>query len=144
MASTAGLFDRRLALAGALGVRASPPTPPRMGMESNHVEPVDSMASRCLCRRPRCSMRAKTRRPGPRGPAPERQAVLYARVSSEEQEKEGYSIPAQLKLLRGHAESAKFAVVREFVDVETARKPGRTDFNEMIAFLKRSLACRTI
>ncbi len=26
------------------------------------------------------------------------QAVIYARVSSKEQEKEGYSIPAQLKL----------------------------------------------
>ena len=29
-----------------------------------------------------------------------RQAVVYARVSSKEQEKEGYSIPAQLKLAR--------------------------------------------
>src|SRR4051794_17688750 len=143
MASTAGLFDRRLALAGALGVRASTPTPPRMGMEGNHVEPVDWMASRCGCRRPRCSMSPKSRSPGPRGPAPERQAVLYARVSSEEQEKEGYSIPAQLKLLRGHAASAGPDVVREFVDVETARKPGRAGFGEMLAFLKRSLACRT-
>ena len=29
-----------------------------------------------------------------------RQAVIYARVSSKEQEKEGFSIPAQLKLLK--------------------------------------------
>ena len=29
-----------------------------------------------------------------------RKVVIYARVSSEEQEKEGYSIPAQLKLLK--------------------------------------------
>jgi len=28
-------------------------------------------------------------------------ACIYARVSTEEQEKEGFSIPAQLKLLRG-------------------------------------------
>ena len=28
-----------------------------------------------------------------------REAVIYARVSSKEQEKEGFSIPAQLKLL---------------------------------------------
>jgi DNA invertase Pin-like site-specific DNA recombinase len=27
-------------------------------------------------------------------------AVIYARVSSKDQEREGYSIPAQLKLLR--------------------------------------------
>lgn len=29
-----------------------------------------------------------------------RKAVLYARVSSKEQEQEGFSIPAQLKLLK--------------------------------------------
>jgi site-specific DNA recombinase len=32
-----------------------------------------------------------------------KQAVIYARVSSKEQEKEGFSIPAQLKLLRDYA-----------------------------------------
>ena len=32
-----------------------------------------------------------------------RKAVVYARVSSKEQEKEGYSIPAQLKLLKDYA-----------------------------------------
>ena len=30
-------------------------------------------------------------------------AVFYARVSSKEQEREGFSIPAQLKLLREYA-----------------------------------------
>ncbi len=30
-------------------------------------------------------------------------AVLYARVSSREQEKEGYSIPAQIRLLEEYA-----------------------------------------
>ena len=34
---------------------------------------------------------------------PSPQAVIYARVSSKEQEKEGFSIPAQLKLLRQYA-----------------------------------------
>ena len=37
------------------------------------------------------------------GAAQELEAVLYARVSSEEQEKEGYSIPAQTKSLHGYA-----------------------------------------
>jgi predicted site-specific integrase-resolvase len=32
-----------------------------------------------------------------------KQAVIYARVSSKEQEKEGFSIPAQLKLLKEYA-----------------------------------------
>lgn len=31
------------------------------------------------------------------------QVVLYARVSSKDQEKEGFSIPAQLRLLREYA-----------------------------------------
>ena len=63
-----------------------------------------------------------------------RQAVIYARVSSKEQEKEGFSIPAQLKLLRSYARRTGFhAVVREYVDVETAKQTGRTAFGEMIA-----------
>ncbi len=36
----------------------------------------------------------------PLADAVRKQAVIYARVSSKEQEKEGFSIPAQLKLLR--------------------------------------------
>ena len=54
-----------------------------------------------------------------------RQAVVYARVSSKEQEKEGFSIPAQLKLLREYALSDGIRVVEEYVDVETAEQAGR-------------------
>jgi hypothetical protein len=36
----------------------------------------------------------------PRSDPSRNQAVIYARVSSKEQEKEGFSIPAQLKVLR--------------------------------------------
>jgi DNA invertase Pin-like site-specific DNA recombinase len=64
-------------------------------------------------------------------------AVLYARVSSEEQEKEGFSIPAQLTLLREYAAREGIEIRHEFVDVETAKKPGRTGFNEMVAFFKK-------
>ena len=39
----------------------------------------------------------------PSAPPPSKRAVIYARVSSKEQEKEGYSIPAQLKLLKAPA-----------------------------------------
>src|SRR5216684_8226657 len=65
-------------------------------------------------------------------------AVKYGRVSSKEQEKEGFSIPAQWKLLDQYAKSEAFRVVREFVDIETAKKPGRPGFEEMVKFLKRS------
>lgn len=63
-------------------------------------------------------------------------SVLYARVSSKEQEQEGYSIPAQLKLLRDYASHNGFKIVKEFVDVETAKQSGRTYFNKMVEFLR--------
>ena len=65
-------------------------------------------------------------------------AVLYARVSSKEQEQEGFSIPAQLKLLREYAVRTGFQIVREFVDVETAKNPGREQFGNMLKFLQGS------
>ncbi len=71
-------------------------------------------------------------------------AVIYARVSSREQEQEGYSIPAQLKLLRNYSEKNGFEVLREFVDVETAKSTGRKAFGEMLEFLKKSKNCRTV
>src|SRR6266852_774616 len=63
-------------------------------------------------------------------------AVLYARVSSKEQEKEGFSIPAQLKLLTDYAHHQGFEIVREFVDVETAKAAGRSQFEELVKFLR--------
>ena len=71
-------------------------------------------------------------------------AVLYARVSSKEQEREGYSIPAQCKLLRSYAERHNYRIVREFIDVETAKQSGRTNFVKMIAFLKEHADVNTI
>lgn len=71
------------------------------------------------------------------------QAVLYARVSSKEQEKEGFSIPAQLKLLNKYASDNRFQVVQEYVDVETAKKSGRTGFTEMIKFLRKETNFRS-
>ena len=61
-----------------------------------------------------------------------KQAVIYARVSSKEQEKEGFSIPAQLKLLKEYAAANGFAVAQEYIDVETAKQTGRAAFGEMV------------
>ena len=66
---------------------------------------------------------------------PHKRAVIYARVSSKEQEKEGYSIPAQLKLLKDYAATEGFTIAQEYVDVETAKQTGRTAFGEMAAWL---------
>ena len=67
-----------------------------------------------------------------------RTAVLYARVSSKEQERGGFSIPAQLRLLRTYAAANGITVSREFLDVETAKDVGRIGFNEMIKLLSRT------
>jgi len=73
------------------------------------------------------------------------QVVLYARVSSKDQEKEGYSIPAQQRLLREYALQHGVIVAQEFVDVETAKQSGRTAFTAMLTYLQRHQStCRTI
>ena len=71
-------------------------------------------------------------------------AVIYARVSSKDQEREGYSIPAQLKLLREYALKNNLQVVREFIDVESAKTAGRQQFGEMLRFFKTESSCRTL
>jgi site-specific DNA recombinase len=47
--------------------------------------------------------------------------VKYGRVSSKEQEKEGFSIPAQFKLLDQYAQTQGLKIVREFVDAENGQ-----------------------
>ena len=73
-----------------------------------------------------------------------KQAVIYARVSSKEQEKEGFSIPAQLKLLKEYATSNGFAVAGKYVDVETAKQTGRAAFGEMVAYFKAHPSVRVM
>jgi len=64
-------------------------------------------------------------------------AVLYARVSSKDQEREGFSIPSQLDLLRSYAAGRNFSIVEEFVDVETAKQAGRAAFGRMVSFARK-------
>jgi site-specific DNA recombinase len=70
--------------------------------------------------------------------------VAYARVSSKEQEKEGFSIPAQQKLLQGYAQARRFNIVQEYIDIETAKQTGRTNFEEMVRYLKKHPNIRTV
>lgn len=71
-------------------------------------------------------------------------AVLYARVSSREQEQEGYSIPAQLKLLHSYAAKNGLRIAEEFIDVETAKVAGRKRFGQMVDYLKTHSDCRSV
>ena len=71
-------------------------------------------------------------------------AVLYARVSSKEEEREGFSIPAQLKLLREYAATQGQTIAQEYVDIETAKQTGRTSFGEMVAQLRANSKIRIV
>jgi site-specific DNA recombinase len=53
--------------------------------------------------------------PNTNGHGPKR-AILYARVSTDEQAKAGYSIPEQLRELRAYAVREGYRVVEEAVD----------------------------
>ena len=70
-------------------------------------------------------------------------AVIYARVSSEEQS-DKFSLPAQLDLLRSYAVNNNIEIVKEYVEAETAKQAGRHKFNEMLSFLKKSKDVKTI
>jgi DNA invertase Pin-like site-specific DNA recombinase len=73
------------------------------------------------------------------------QAVLRARVSSKEQEEEGFSLPAQIRPLQEYAARNGMVIVRDFVDVESSKMGSLAGFNEMVAYLKKHHAtCRTI
>jgi site-specific DNA recombinase len=72
-------------------------------------------------------------------------AVIYTRVSSREQEQEGFSLDAQSKLLREYAERNGLEIVHAFEDVETAKATGRKQFGEMVTFLRRNhRSCRIL
>jgi site-specific DNA recombinase len=70
-------------------------------------------------------------------------AVLYARVSSKEQE-QGYSIPAQQDLLRTYAAQQEMVIEQEFLDAETAKTTGRMGFTAMISYFKQHPSCRLL
>ncbi len=117
-------------------------------MSANQNRPASSPPVRPPPRSP--ANRSSAPIPGSRASAPapraqRREAVLYARVSSKDQEKEGFSIPAQQKLLRGYADDQNLIVVKEFTDVETAKRAGRTQFTKMLEYLKKhESTCKTI
>ena len=73
-----------------------------------------------------------------------KKSVSYSRVSSKDQEREGFSIPSQQKLLHVYAVSHEIDVVRNFVDIETAKTTGRKQFGEMVQFFQKNPGCRTV
>jgi DNA invertase Pin-like site-specific DNA recombinase len=70
--------------------------------------------------------------------------VIYARVSTKEQQDEGYSIPAQLGAIRAFCAAQNLSPVFEFVEAEPAGKAGRKRFTEMVDFLKANADVRVV
>lgn len=66
-----------------------------------------------------------------------RDAVIYCRVSSDRQEAEGYSLPAQVQRLREYASRHGLRIVQEFVAAESAKDAGRRVFEQCVGELKR-------
>src|SRR4030042_1633212 len=65
---------------------------------------------------------------------------LYARKSTDEEERQILSIQAQITEVYEYAKKEKLEVIREFIESRTAKAPGRPIFNEMISLLERGKA----
>ena len=64
--------------------------------------------------------------------------VLYARKSTEDDDKQVMSIEAQLFELREYARRERIEILKEFTEAKSAKKPGREEFAKMLAFVETS------
>lgn len=65
-----------------------------------------------------------------------KEGCLYLRVSSKEQEEEGFSIPAQEKFLRKYARQNGIEITQVFAESVTGKDTGRVQFNKMLQVAK--------
>lgn len=65
------------------------------------------------------------------------QAVIFARVSSERQEK-GASIDAQLETIYNYCEKKGFTIIKEFTITESSSRGDRKQYKEMLAFIQKN------
>ena len=65
---------------------------------------------------------------------------LYARKSTDEEDRQILSIEAQLHETREYAIKENLDIVQEFIESKTAKVPGRPIFNEMIRLLEKGKA----
>ena len=66
--------------------------------------------------------------------------ILYARKSTEEDDRQVLSIEAQLVELKEFAAKEKLEIVASFQEAKTAKEPGRMKFAEMLAILESGKA----
>lgn len=65
---------------------------------------------------------------------------LYARKSTDEEDRQILSIESQLAELREFAKKESIAIAREFTESKTAKEPGREVFNEMLKLIEKGMA----
>jgi len=65
---------------------------------------------------------------------------LYARKSTDVEDKQILSIEAQLTELRAYARQEKLEVIEELIEKRSAKIPGRPIFNEMLFRIENSEA----
>jgi site-specific DNA recombinase len=63
-------------------------------------------------------------------------AVIFARVSTQEQETDGHSIDAQIAKLREYSKRNDLEIIKEFEVVESSTRGERPEFYKMIEFVK--------
>ena len=57
---------------------------------------------------------------------------IYARKSTDDEERQQLSIPAQIDELRIFAKKEKLTIVDSLIELKTAKAPGRKIFNHLI------------
>ncbi|MEW6410348.1 MAG: recombinase family protein [Nitrospirota bacterium] len=65
---------------------------------------------------------------------------IYARKSTEDEDRQVLSIEAQLQELKEFAAKEKLGIVASFQEAKTAKEPGRTKFAEMLSLIKKGKA----
>ena len=63
--------------------------------------------------------------------------ILYARKSTDEEDRQILSIEAQITEVKEYAIKENLLIVREFIESKSAKVPGRPIFNEMISLLEQ-------
>jgi DNA invertase Pin-like site-specific DNA recombinase len=68
------------------------------------------------------------------------QCYVYARKSSETEDRQALSIESQLTEIRNLAKRHEFSILKELVEAKSAKEPGRPVFNELIEAIKAGRA----
>ena len=71
---------------------------------------------------------------------PKAKYIIYARRSTEDDERQQMSIPSQLEETKKFAESNGLTIIDTLLESKTAKKPGRKIFNQLLSFIESGKA----